>query len=361
MFERVFELYIVFTRNCNLRCSYCYQAKSDKNITKETIDRIIDFIIDNPKINYINLFGGEAFTQLEMIDYFIDELIKVKNNFHREFNLYSNTNGTIYNDKFINIINKISNNFLFRYAVSIDGNKQFHDSKRKTTSGKPTYDLIINNIKKIRLNSPKTHIDFHTVIQNEMCNDFYKIAKEICRNPLFEWGAFEFLMKIDGKCHYTLKEMENIYSGIMKLNKEGYSLEFLQVRFNNLLKSIDYRYNNFLKEKEFCPNGQTTLAIDYDGRAYPCDFYLTLDREEQDKYYIYDLKTKKYRDNYNRLLNAIKETDEEKERCIDCKAKQFCYICTGVKEIHPNCGLDIECQQNKLIYQALQNIKFIIE
>lgn len=358
MFEHVFELYIVFTRNCNLRCSYCYQTKTNKNITKDVIDKTIEFIIKHPKINYINLFGGEAFTQLDMVEYFIDELIKVKDIYKREFNVYTNTNGTIYNDKFIKLLNKMSEHFMFRYAISLDGTKEFHDSKRKTVSGEPTYDLIFENIKKIRKYSPKTHVDFHTVIQTEMCNNFYNVAKDICRNPLFEWGAFEFLMKVDGKCHYTLKDLENIYSGIMRMNQEGYSLEFLQVRMSNIIKSIDYEYDNFMKEKEYCPNGQTALTIDYNGKVYPCDMYLTLDESVQDKFSIYDLNTKKYRDNYERLFKLTDETKEDEDKCAKCKSRHFCYICTGVKEIHPDCGMAVECKQNKLIYQALQNVKF---
>ena len=362
MFERVFELYIVFTRNCNLRCEYCYQSKSNKSISKYTIDKIIDFIIKHPKVVYINLFGGEAFVEIDMIEYFIDMLIKVKKEHNRNFIVYTNTNGTIYNNKFVNLINKITDNFEFRYVVSIDGNKKFHDSKRKTISGQPTYNLIINNIKKMRVNCPKAFIDFHTVIQKEMCEDFYSVAKEIVRNPLFDWGAFEFLMKTDGKVHYTIKDLENIYSGIMRLNKEGYSLEFLEIRFNNIIKSLDYRYNNIGRVKEYCPNGETAIAIDYNGKVYPCDFYLTLDENIQSKFSIYDLNTNSgYIDNFDRLLKLTSETEEQKDKCNNCSSRQFCRICTGVKDINHKCGFDIECQQNKMIYQAMQNIKFIIE
>jgi uncharacterized protein len=361
MFENVFELYIVFTRNCNLRCTYCYQSKTNKSINKETIDKIIDFIKEYKLIRIINLFGGEAFLELDMINYFIDKLIEIQSDSNRTFTIYTNTNGTVYNDKFVNLINKITNNFEFRYVVSIDGNKKFHDTKRRTISNKPTYDLIINNIKRMRIDCPKAYIDFHTVIQKEMCYEFYKVAKDICRNPLFDWGAFEFLMKTDGKVHYTLKDIENIYKGIMMLNEEGYSLDFLEVRFNNIIKSIDYRYNNFGKEKEYCPNGQNALAIDYNGKVYPCDFYLTIDEDKQDQYKIYDLNTKEYKDNIKRLEKLIYETESESNKCLNCNSRQFCRICTGVKEINPSCGLEIECIQNKMIFKAMENIKFKLQ
>lgn len=361
MFDRIYEIYVVFTRDCNLRCSYCYQNKTNKKITKDILDKTIKFIKEYEKIHYINLFGGEAFLELDSIEYLIDNLIDIKNKTGRDFTIYTNTNGTIYNEKFLKLINKISNNFTFRYVISIDGNKEFHDSKRKTISGKPTYDLIMNNVKKIRENSPKTFVDFHTVIQTEMCSDFYKISKEILRNPIFDWGAFEFLAKGDGNLHYSVKDLENVYKAIMKLNQEGYSLKFLLLRFNNIIKVLDYRYNNFLRGKEYCSNGETAVAIDYDGKVYPCDFYLSLPENTQKKFSIYDLNTKKYKNNMERLNCLGIEKEEQESICNKCEAKQFCYICTAVKDIIGDLGFKLECEHNKRINKALQNIKFSIK
>ena len=61
MLDDIYEIFIVFTRNCNLNCSYCYENKSNKKIDKYTIDKIIKFIKDRKKIHKINLFGGEPF------------------------------------------------------------------------------------------------------------------------------------------------------------------------------------------------------------------------------------------------------------------------------------------------------------
>lgn len=358
MFERLYEIYIVFTRDCNLRCTYCYQNKTHKIITNDTLDKIADFIKEHEGIKYINLFGGEAFLELDKIEYIVDKLIDIKNKSGREFIIYTNTNGTIYNEKFINLTKKITNNFTFRYVISIDGTKEFHDSKRKTIGGKPTYDLIMNNIKNIRKENPKLFIDFHTVIQTEMCNDFYTVAKSIIRNPLFDWGAFEFLAKGDGELHYTVEQLENVYKAIMKLNKEGYSIQFLSVRFNNIIKTLDYKYNNFLKHKEYCSNGETAVAIDYDGKIYPCDFYLSLDEEIQKDFAIYDLNTGKFRDNIKRLKQITYCDDEQENKCDNCSAKQYCYICTAVKDIKLNCGFKLECEHNKRLEQAIKNVKF---
>lgn len=361
MFERVYEIYIVFTRNCNLRCTYCYQSKINKTMDNEVLEKTVQFIEEHKKIHYINLFGGEAFLELDSIEYLIDKLIEIKKTTGRDFTIYTNTNGTIYNEKFVKLINKISDNFTFRYVISLDGNKKFHDAKRKTIAGKPTYDLIMNNVRNIKKSSPKTFVDFHTVIQTEMCDDFYNVAKEVIRNPLFDWGAFEFLAKCDGKLHYSIENLENIYRGIMKLNNEGYSLDFLMVRFNNIIKVLDYRFKNFLKEKEYCSNGETAVAIDYDGKVYPCDFYLNLTGEEQKKFAIYDLlNTEYYRNNMERLELLATENEEQEQKCLSCPAKHECYICTANKDINRKCGLYLECEQNRLIRQALENVKFII-
>lgn len=360
MFSEVFEVYLIFTRNCNLRCSYCYQEKTNKSVSKEVLDKILNFIEQHEKVSYINLFGGEAFTKLDEVEYFVDGLIKIKKEQSRDFNVYTNTNGTIYNDKFIKLLNKLSDNFKFHYVISIDGNKHFHDSARRTISGEPTYDLIMRNIKLIKKNSPKTLIDFHTVIQKEMCDDFYNIAKEIIRNPDFDLGAFEFLMKVDKKIHYSISDLENIYLAIMKLNQEGYSMRFLMERFNNIVKNIDYEYNNFNVEKEYCQNGVSSLTVDYNGKVYPCDYYLSLDEKDQEKFWVHNLLTGETKDNISRLEKLTTETEKQAKKCINCNAKCHCYICTAAKDIDGQCGFELECEQNLMIYQAINNVKFKI-
>lgn len=360
MFRDVFELYIVFTRNCNLRCTYCYESKTNNSISYEVLDKTIEFIKEHKKINIINLFGGEAFLELDKIEYFTDKLIDLKKIQNRNFLLYTNTNGTICNEKFLKVLKKLSDNFKFHYVISIDGNKKFHDSKRKTVDNKPTYDLIFKNIKFIQNNSKNTIIDFHTVIQTEMCDNFYDVAKEIIRNPNFKMGAFEYLMKVDGKIHYTVKDFENIFKALMKLNQEGYSVKFLLERFNNIIKSIDYKYNNFYKSKEYCSNGRTALAIDYDGLVYPCDYYLTLKDYKQKQYAIYDMFKGIIKNNINRLKTLTKENEEQQKECNNCEIKHSCYICLAVKEILGNKGLQLECEQNKMILKAMNNVKFKI-
>lgn len=360
MFEEVRNVFIVFTRNCNLRCEYCYESKNKNSISIEVLNKIIEFIKENKKINIISLFGGETFLELDKIDYFINKLIKLKNETGRNFTINSNTNGTIYNEKLVRLLNKISDNFEFYYIVSIDGNKKFHNSKRRYINGNNTYDDIIKNIKLLKKESPKTFIDFHCVIQLEMCKDFYSVAKDIVRNPLFTTGAFEFLMKTDNKIHYTINDFENVFKAIMKLNKEGYSKHFLLERFDNILKSVDYRYNNFVLKKGYCLNGKEAITVDCDGLVYPCDYYLALEPEKQKKYFIYNFINGDIKDNFERLKKLTTETKEQINKCDSCNIQHSCYICTAVKDVSGELGFQLECLQNKMILQAMNNVKFQI-
>lgn len=363
MLDDIYEIFIVFTRNCNLNCSYCYENKSNKKIDKYTLDKIIKFIKDRKKIHKINLFGGEPFLEPDLINYFIDNLIEIKNETDREFIIFTNTNVTIFNKKIENLLNKISENFLFYCVLSIDGNEKCHDKYRITKDGKPTYNLVINNFKKIKNNCPKVKFGYNSVITPEMAKDFYNIVKSMIRNPFFLGGVFQYIEQIDEnkEVKYNIEDLENVYKTIMKLNKEGYSSGFLKERFDNLISTLDYRYNNFYKDKEYCAHGNSIVTIDYDGKIYQCTRYLGLDYEELKKYCIYDLISGYYNDFNNTFKEIIDIVDKNSEQCNLCPTRFSCCICTASIEINKLCGFKKECNRNYSLYEAAKNVKFTLK
>lgn len=358
MFKEVNELFINFTRECNLNCSYCFEKhKYNYYMNDDVIDSLVDFIEENKEMKYFELFGGEPYLALKQLNRFVDGLYKIYEKEKREFHIAVITNGTIYNDEVKNIVEKIKKHFYFYYIVSLDGDKETHDKNRKTYNGKGSYDLVIKNSANFKKDFPDVRMEYHCVVNKDVANNFYKCMKSLFRNNLFISGTCKFLSNTNCENGYTIEDYENVYRDMMKLNQEGYSLNLLGERLDGLLYGIDYRYRNSITEKDICYNCKQILNIDTDGEVYPCNHYITMDIDTLKKYSMYNLVTKEYKgfnkDNIEKICNSIK--------CNNCEDKFSCYICSASVDINGIKGFEYCCNENKKIHKAMENVKFILK
>lgn len=148
------------TDACNLACTYCYQInKGERRMSFETAKKLVDMLLtDDPKLNnyvsiknspalIIEFIGGEPFLNIDLIsqvvDYFYDKAIEMQHPWATKFRISICSNGVLYRDPKVQ-------EFLTRYqklvsfSVTIDGNKELHDSCRIFPDGRPSYDLAID-------------------------------------------------------------------------------------------------------------------------------------------------------------------------------------------------------------------------
>ena len=144
------------TDACNLNCSYCYQInKGTRKMSIETAKKFIDYLLNADESNeYINpvispfliieFIGGEPFLEIKLIDeimdYFIDQAFKLQHPWATRYCISICSNGTLYFEPEVQrFFNKHRNHISF--SVTIDGNKELHDSCRVFYDGSPSYDL----------------------------------------------------------------------------------------------------------------------------------------------------------------------------------------------------------------------------
>jgi putative peptide-modifying radical SAM enzyme len=137
------EYYIYTTKRCNLHCNYCDGIglnSSNECNNYDAIDAkpILDFILadvppDNTK--YIVFYGGEPLLNQK----FIRSFLELSSGYGLNYILH--TNGLLLNEEISDILSELDVIF-----VSIDGEKELHDSNR----GQGTFDTIIKNIEKIK-------------------------------------------------------------------------------------------------------------------------------------------------------------------------------------------------------------------
>lgn len=164
-------IYFVPSRRCNLACSYCIQnnlfdEKENMEITPEIIDKYYDWLQE--KINLWNVkeitgifYGGEPLTtNKNTFKYLLEKFdeLEVK----PKYTMITNGVNIV---EYSEIFEKIK-----YIQVTLDGNKEIHDSRRIFKNGSGSYDLIMEGLKKylllskdhkatVRFNIDKTNRD----------------------------------------------------------------------------------------------------------------------------------------------------------------------------------------------------------
>lgn len=159
--DKILELIILPTENCNFRCLYCYEKHKNNKIDDELFKGIKKLLkIRAPSLKYLRIgwFGGEPLLEkrsiLELCSY-ISHLQK-----SNQFSFISNitTNGYLLNSKTFKKLIEAGVKF---YQITLDGDQKAHDKTRVTLSGKGTFNRIWENL----ISAHKTDFDFRITLR----------------------------------------------------------------------------------------------------------------------------------------------------------------------------------------------------
>lgn len=329
------------TEACNLRCTYCYQhAKTsnsmDFNIAKQLIDEILT---DNPKISstysswrspgvVLEFIGGEPLLEIDLIDhitdYFIAKCIELKHPWATRYYINICTNGELYfSDAFQKYIKKNIRHLSFN--VTVDGNRELHNSCRLRPDGTGSYDSAIAAVKHWRENwngymgSKLTLSPDNLQYCSQAIIDMIKFGYDnLYFNPVFEEG-------------WTIEHAKLYYQELKKVS--DYLIE------NDILDNCEIPYFNpnfgHLMSPEDNGNwcggvGSHMLAVDYKGDLFPCLRYMgTSLNGKQEPYVIgniYEGLTEKDRIN---CLNCITRKSQSSDKCFNCPIASGCSWCSA--------------------------------
>lgn len=164
---------IATTMSCNLRCPYCFEegGKSKDRLTEQVEESIIKFIKakESKKINLV-WFGGEPLLNFKSISTISTQLIQA----NIDFNASIITNGTLLTKEIIKSFDRFN---ISSVQISLDGQKEQHDTKRFFSGGNGTFDIIIENVKTVLQHSKtivtlKTNIDFNNYLSYKALQSF---------------------------------------------------------------------------------------------------------------------------------------------------------------------------------------------
>ncbi len=276
------EITFQVTNACSLACSYCYQInKGIKVMSFDTAKRFIDNLFNDKYKGYVSLeekpflildfIGGEPFLQPKLIeqicDYFYDKAIELIHPWAEHSIISVCTNGVHWFEPEVqHLLNKYGNRMSL--SVTIDGDKELHDSCRRFPDGRPSYDLAWaaaqDWIKRGGyIGSKITIAPANLQYMNKAIKHFIEAGyTEINANTVYEWGwnlnyAKEFYQKLIEIADYLIDN--NLEQKI-----------YLSLFVEELGKPEDPN-----KLETWCGGvGNAMLAIDPDGNLYPCLRYM---------------------------------------------------------------------------------------
>ncbi len=145
------QIIIKLTTACNLNCVYCSEGDKclstlKKSLAYKLIDDLPAFMEKYHDENIELLWhGGEP---LMMGKSYLDDVMsyakKKLAKYKLKFSIQSN--GTLIDEEWIEIFKKYD----VGVGISLDGYQEIHDNNRKAKDGEPTFQKIMDNIKKMQ-------------------------------------------------------------------------------------------------------------------------------------------------------------------------------------------------------------------
>ncbi|WP_066495558.1 PapB family radical SAM/SPASM ranthipeptide maturase [Abyssisolibacter fermentans] len=304
-------LTLMISQECNLRCKYCYgengeysnKGKMDFIVAKKAIDY---FIQQSPSDKLsICFFGGEPLLNIELIEEVIEYTREIEKNSNKKFNFSMTTNATLIDKK----IEKFIINNKIDLTVSIDGSKEMNDSNRYYANNKGVYNDIkkkTSGLKKFitaraTLSPPNLDVmDSITHIVNKF--GFKKVA----------WAEADNLLNdkdynlLKNSTHNLLDKLENL------INCGKYNEVRKYHTFINMLK----KFNSDGIRTKGCGAGSNLMAVDIDGKIYPCHRFVGIE-----EYVLGNVSDEKLEENLNFYSNVDLVNFKKCEFCI---AKNIC-------------------------------------
>lgn len=333
------------TDACNLNCSYCYQHnKGAHSMSFETAKAFIDMILDSDeKTNsyitsnkckgaIINFIGGEPWLEIDLItkisNYFIGELFRRKHPWIIRFSFSICSNGLLHFDERVQTYMKKHTNHL-SYNISIDGNKELHDSCRIDFANNGSYDRAIAGVK-----------DYKETFKKEMGSKMTIAPGNVDK----VFSAVSYMIKENGYKHINLN---CVY-------EKGWTNEHANTLYWELHKLTDWLFENNLQNevylsifnrkngvpmpensnRNWCGGTGLMLAVDYKGDIYPCLRYMESSiGDKAPPYIIGNIKDginikKEHQERIN-CLECITRKSQSTEECFNCPIAAGCSWCSA--------------------------------
>ncbi len=298
------------SNTCNMKCNYCYvfENKLDYKpliMSKDIAFKAVDMASNSNKACIV-FFGGEPLLHRDIIEDVINYARK-KEKLQSKYFFKITTNGLLLDDSFIDL--SIRENIFI--AISIDGTKNSHNKHRKDNSGLGTYDVVIENAKKLLKKKPYSPVLM--TVNPDTLDEYFEGVKS-----LFEIGFSYIICSLNYAANWTDDDMKKLSHQYELMADFYYKHMVLEDKFylSPFEVKISSHVNNKTYRHERCELGKRQISIGPCGNLYPCVQFVG-----DDKYIIGNVNGGI---DENRRLQLFNQNEKEKPECDRCSIRSRC-------------------------------------
>lgn len=264
-----FSMIINPTLNCNLRCWYCYETHQKMPMmnadTLRAIKSLIDRKVNNPELKGLNIsfFGGEPLLGFREV---VRPILEHASQTCKEhgIGLTSNftTNAVLLTDEILDFLNSLDYAQPATFQISLDGNREYHNQIRIGPNRIPTYDAIIDSIRRAAMRGHKVSVRINYTAENllsftDVLTDFKEMPEEV-KNYI----RFNYQRIWQDRKQNTIPIENRLKDVIAYFKEEGFWVDSDEIYYRHCCYAD--RENN--------------IVINYDGMLFKCtarDFTVT--------------------------------------------------------------------------------------
>lgn len=289
-----FYLKLIVTNGCNFKCTYCEESPITMPINDSTADKVLKLIEQvTSKVRYLDIewCGGEPMLEYERICRIMAQVTMMcdKNQCELQAKMY--TNGYLLNEKKIKRLQDVR---VEELHITIDGDEEEHNSRRKDAYLQNTYKSVIDNIQIALKAGMKLTLQIH-VDENR------------------EKESFEVLRIISRK----YREMVIVKFFSAPWNSQSTSVYRYVLKALTLGYKCHERYNSFVQCRSCCSN---SLIVDMDGTILLCS--KAKSGEQRIGYLDEEGNVRIEKEHLLYKVRNISALDNE--TCRDCQELPFC-------------------------------------
>lgn len=315
--SQALSVMLITTRQCNLRCIYCYEKHENLAMSLDVYNSIVLYIeqsLIERKYTSVNitLFGGEPFIEYENVVNFLEDVNRICNKYNVPFGAGATSNGVLITPGHFERLYGLGVTY---YQITIDGLEDTHNLYRQGADGTGSFKKIIANLKYMA----GTDYDFEVTIRTNFNSDVFRKAHEFYKFIATNFDQrfhvyYEGIKKLGGSNDRELDVLDKSEVSESSVDIAAYIRQFGLK--NDVIDEMTLPFNRICYATK-----HNDFIVDYDGSVLKCT--LSLDDELNKIGRIYKDGTMEIND--YKHAKWVGKKSQLAEKCKTCKVLPLCY------------------------------------